>query len=210
VPGRKHRTPAYRQLKARNLAVVTIDGRDHYLGRYNSPESREQYDRLIAEWLANGRRSIATPTSDHLKSSVKPVGLANSGVTVNELILAFVTHPSTYYRRPDGTPTGEFGEYRRTLSLLRDLYGRTSAAAFGPLALKAVREKLVASEWCRGIINQRVDRIKRAFRWAVEQEIVSPTLYQGLGAVRGLQRARSTARETQLSDCRSAGHDTHG
>ena len=32
-------TPKYRLYKARNCAVVTIAGRDHYLGPYDSPES---------------------------------------------------------------------------------------------------------------------------------------------------------------------------
>lgn len=41
--------PKYRHYKPKNLAVVRIDGRDHYLGKYGSPESREKYHRLLAE-----------------------------------------------------------------------------------------------------------------------------------------------------------------
>ena len=40
--------PKYRQHKARNLAVVTLSGRDYNLGRYNSPESRTEYQRLAS------------------------------------------------------------------------------------------------------------------------------------------------------------------
>ena len=36
------------------------------------------------------------------------------------------------------------------------------------------------------------------FRWGVENELVSPTVFHGLQAVRGLQRGRSDARETAL------------
>ena len=43
--------PSYRHHKARNFAVVTLDGKDVYLGEYDSPESRAKYDALIAEWL---------------------------------------------------------------------------------------------------------------------------------------------------------------
>ncbi len=42
--------PSYRFHKARNCAVVTIDGRNRYLGPYGSAESHEKYARLIAEW----------------------------------------------------------------------------------------------------------------------------------------------------------------
>jgi hypothetical protein len=37
---RTNRPPSYRLHRARNLAVVTIDGKDHYLGRYGCPETR--------------------------------------------------------------------------------------------------------------------------------------------------------------------------
>lgn len=55
-------TPKYRLHKARNCAVVTISGRDHYLGAYDSPESWEQYHRLVAEHLAE-RREPPPPVS---------------------------------------------------------------------------------------------------------------------------------------------------
>jgi hypothetical protein len=41
--------PSYRFHKARACAVVTIDGKDHYLGPYNSCESRDKYDRLTVQ-----------------------------------------------------------------------------------------------------------------------------------------------------------------
>jgi hypothetical protein len=42
------RTPSYRLHRARGLAVVTLGGRDHYLGPHGTPESHEAYDRLVA------------------------------------------------------------------------------------------------------------------------------------------------------------------
>ena len=48
----KRRDPKYRHHKARNLAVVRIDGKDYYLGRYGSEESRTKYHRLLADWRA--------------------------------------------------------------------------------------------------------------------------------------------------------------
>ena len=47
--------PSYRHHKARGLAVVRLNGQDHYLGPYGSEASRREYDRLIAVWLAHGR-----------------------------------------------------------------------------------------------------------------------------------------------------------
>ena len=45
--------PAYRLHKARSCAVVTLNGKNHYLGPWQSPESHEKYARLIAEWRRN-------------------------------------------------------------------------------------------------------------------------------------------------------------
>ena len=62
--GRSPRTPMYRLHKPRNRAVVTIDGRDYYLGPYNSLESKAEYDPLIALLLANGRCMRAEGPND--------------------------------------------------------------------------------------------------------------------------------------------------
>ena len=51
---KNEKPPAYRLQKARNCAVVTIDGKDHYLGPYGSGDSYEKYARLIAQWKATG------------------------------------------------------------------------------------------------------------------------------------------------------------
>ena len=48
--------PKYRNHKASDQAVVTLNGKDHYLGPWRSRISRLEYDRLICEWLENGRR----------------------------------------------------------------------------------------------------------------------------------------------------------
>jgi hypothetical protein len=50
------RVVSYRLHKPTNQAVVTFNGKDVYLGQHGTAESRERYDRAIAEWLANGRR----------------------------------------------------------------------------------------------------------------------------------------------------------
>ncbi len=77
------RSPSYRHHKPSNQAVVTLNGRDIYLGRYGSPESRAEFDRLLAEWLSNGRRL--------------PAPVVGSDLTVNELLLAYLRRADAYY-----------------------------------------------------------------------------------------------------------------
>ena len=77
-----------------------------------------------------------------------------------------------------------------------DLYGTTPASEFGPLALKAIRDKMIEADISLGVINKFVGIIKRLFKWASENELVPALVYHGLQTVRGLQHGRSSARET--------------
>jgi integrase len=181
------RTPKYRHYKPKNLGVVRINGHDEYLGRYNSPESWEQYHRLIAEWLANGRQSLPQPTD---KADEAPP------LSINDVVLAHWQFAKSHYLK-DGKPTVTLESIRVALRPLRQLYGSTPAAKFGPKSLKAVRQHLIGTGLSRGVINKRIGQIKRAFKWAVAEELVPPSLYHGLQAVAGLTFGRSKARETE-------------
>ncbi len=79
------RIPSYRLHKARNLAVVTLGGKDHYLGVYNSAESWENYHRLVAEWLA----------AKDLPPPVAPV--TKEPLTILELLHAYWRFAKRYY-----------------------------------------------------------------------------------------------------------------
>lgn len=183
---RNRRVPSYRYHRASDQAIVVVDGRSHYLGAWDSPGSRAEYDRLIAEWLANGRRC----------GPPEPMEAA-PGANVAEVILAFWRHAEVHYRASDGTPSGELDNLKFALRPLRKLYGETPARDFGPLALRAVREEMVRSGLARTSVNARVDRIRRAFRWAASVELVPASVVQGLATVAGLQKGRTVARETE-------------
>jgi len=178
--------PAYRHHKARNLAVVTIDGKNHYLGPWQSPGSHEKYATLIAEWVRNGGTlpaPVATPT------------VGADRISVNELILAYFKFAQTLYIK-HGEPTSEQGCIRQALRFARQLYGATPAAEFGPRALKNVRQAMVAAGRARKSINKDGHRIRRMFRWGVEEELLPPEIYQRLRAVAPLAKGKTAARET--------------
>ena len=189
MPRQPGTVPKYCRHKASGRAVVRINGRDHYLGSYGSPESHERYARLIAEWRTSQKQrasdftgSIAAARWDKL--------------TVNELILRYLRFAQTYYVK-DGEPTQEFEDMKYSLRALRLLYGRTLVPEIGPLALKAVRQYMIdVDDLSRGVVNQRTNRIKRVFKWAVSEELAPPGAYEALRSVAGLRYGRTTARET--------------
>lgn len=122
-------------------------------------------------------------------------GTADAGVSVNELILAYLPHAESYYRK-NGRPTSELPLICDALKLLRQHYGMTPVGEFGPLRLKTLRKKLIARGIARKSINQRIGRIKRLFKWGVENELVPPSVHHGLSAVAGLRKGREDVVES--------------
>lgn len=176
--------PSYRLHKRSGQAVVTLDGRDFYLGAHGSPQSRAEYDRLIGEWLTNGRRLLTGKNG-------------SAGLCVNELSRRYLLHAESYYRKPSGKPTSQINTLIQALRPLRTLYGKSLASDFRPLALKSVRELMVQRmDWSRDYVNRQVGRIKAMYKWGVENELVEVEVYQALATVRGLAKGRCAARET--------------
>lgn len=179
MPRLTRSNPSYRKHKASGQAVVTVNGRDLYLGPYGSKSSRDEYDRVIGEWLTNGRRPVADAQIGDL--------------AVVELIGAYWAFCETYYVSEN---RGEIHSIRLALRVLRRLYGRVAVREFGPLALKSVRTEMVAMGWSRHYTNAQVGRLRRMFKWGVEQEMVPASILHALQAVAGLKRGRTEARET--------------
>ena len=118
MPRLVHRAPKYRKHRASGQAFVKIDGKSVYLGPHGTRASRNEFDRVIGEWMINGRRAPAL----------------NAGVIVKELIASFWLHAENHYLQPrPGTRSSELQNFREALLPLKRLYGDTAAAAFGPL-----------------------------------------------------------------------------
>lgn len=173
--------PKYARHRSSGQARVTLTSpggvrRDVLLGRFGSAESRREYARVIAEWEAAGRslpKNGTGPTPD---------------ITVAEMLVRYWTFAEGYY-----PPAGTIDDLKFALRPLRELYGHTFAKDFGPLALEAIRNRMVAAGLCRKVVNRRVGQIKRAFKWAVAKEIVPPSVFHGLQAVEGLKKGRCAA-----------------
>jgi integrase len=203
---KKGECPGLRRHVASGQGVVTLNGKDHYLGVWPGGEKgppaavRAEYDRTIAEWLARGRRPAADPKCRG-KQAGEPCGL-----TVARLCVAYQEHAEEYYRRADGTQTGEADNVRYSLRPLVHLYGNRPARCLRPKRLKAVRTLMVKGyehprygaqgPLSRKHLNSRVARIVRMYRWAVEEELVPERVWLRLTTVRPLQAGRSPARET--------------
>ena len=86
---------------ATGQAIVRLDGRDNYLGKYGAPESHDRYQLLIAEWRLQrvereGQRRDATLGGSSVLQTY----------SIEELIFRYWKFAKTYYVK-DGRPSKE-------------------------------------------------------------------------------------------------------
>jgi len=199
TPTTSRKPPAYRQRKGYTQAIVTLTDavtkrrKDYWLGEHGSPESRELYHRVLAEYEALGRRLPDLP-------DVAPIAApaAADAPDVNDLAIQ-------YWRRV----AREFlpkrcNAIKATLRLLRQMDGSTLASQYGPKRLRLLREAMISGDpaadpprkpWSRTTVNDRVRIVVSVFRWGVTQEMVPASVADALGMLEPLKRGRSRAKE---------------
>jgi len=160
IPKRVHHKPTGQDR-------VRVNGRDYYLGPHNSRKAKRNYRRLIAEWLAGQH-----PEPGQVE-------------TIGELVELYLRHVYRYYRK-HGRPTSEVHSQRTAMRYLL-IYADLPVAEFGPLKLKACRQAMIDAGLGRKSINRHVGRIRQAFAWAAENELIDPTHPQRLACVSGLR-----------------------
>ena len=181
--------PVYRHHKPSGQARVRWQGREIYLGKFESPESRQRYAELLTK--------IVTGTmldADLLpaRRAAKAVQSVVAGISVNELCVAFLRHAEQHYRKGD-KPTAEYDCFLSAIKPLKELFGTIPVHQFGPCSLKAVRQRMVENGWCRRYVNRSVTRIRQIFKFGVENEWVEPSVLQKLQAVAALLAGRTDA-----------------
>ncbi|MGV3604880.1 MAG: site-specific integrase [Planctomycetaceae bacterium] len=181
MPRLTHKQPSYRKHKASGRAVVSIAGKDVYLnGKYGSKESRDHYDRVIAEWLGAGRPSGPQPQAIE--------------ISVAEVLGKWWQHAKAVYSK-DGKPTRTASNFKPVMAMLLRLYGSTPAVNFGPKSAKGILAEMVNAGWSRTYANDNLQRIRQIFRYAASEELIPETTYRALLTVDGLRKGQSGAKE---------------
>ena len=193
----RNRVPSLRRHKASAQGIVTLSGRDIYLGVWpigqkTPPADVEAaYRKAIAGWLATGFPSL----EDRPPPVVTRAGHFPA-VSVEQILAAFLTHAGNYYRHPDGEPTGELTTYKSVMKTVRRLYGTLPAVEFGPLALKAVRQDFIDQGLARTVCNNYTARVRIMFKWAAGEQLIPGSVVHALSCVGALKAGRCDARET--------------
>ena len=105
---RRHFLPQVRLHSGSGHARVRINGTEHWLGLFGSPEAQAAYDRLLAEYLANGRQVAPKaerqetpppiPQPEAVPANPPPdIAPVSAEMTVAEVCVLFIEHAKTYY-----------------------------------------------------------------------------------------------------------------
>lgn len=168
--------PKYRK-HVSGQARVTINGRDIYLGKWNSKASRQAYKRLINELDANGGVLIPDEAIDDL--------------VLSEMFLAYRGYAKGHY----GTASGEFDRIERIMRIVQAAYGKTAVSKFRYKQFVAIRQSLVAGGSGRKYINESMGRLIRIFVWSAGCGMIEPIIPQALKMIDPLERRRTAAPE---------------
>ena len=117
-------------------------------------------------------------------------------LTVDEIAGGWIAHCEIYYRRKDGTQTGEAWGCMNACRILRKIYGNRPAAELQHADMLAVRDALIRTGIARVTVNRYMERIKRLWRWALDEGLISATQKAELTQVQNLKPNRSEAPET--------------
>lgn len=182
MPRPRNPIPSYRFHKQSGQAIVTVRDpggarHDVLLGVYDSPESKVEYQRIIALVAANGG-SYPTAVND---------------ITISELILAYFRFATAHYLEADGTTSRSVENLRYTFRKLKELFGSTPATEFGPKSLKALRDTWIRDGIVRRMVNTRAGSVKRMFKWAASEEMIPAEVYHRLQTVEGIRAGRTSA-----------------
>ena len=182
--------PSYLLHQPTGQARVRIAGKDHYLGEFGSEASRIAYGQLVANLAGGVQIDPFAKSKRGSATTIEP----EAGLTIHELVLAFMRHADGHYVK-DGKPTSEIHCLKAATRPLVEFFGFTPVDSFGPMMMKAAREKFIEAGWVRDSVNKGVGRIRLIFKWGVENEMVQPSTLQALQAVAPLLKGRTEAHD---------------
>ncbi|HVS71998.1 MAG TPA: site-specific integrase [Phycisphaerae bacterium] len=172
MPKLSHHVPKLSR-HLRGNAFVKIAGQQIWLGKYGQPQTQEKYDRLVGQWLANGRQLPSPGTAP---------------TTVAEVVAAYWTWAQQRY-----TPA-EAATIKAALRVVCKSYASLAAHDYGPNCLRASRAEMVRIGWSRRQINRQISRVRGLFRWAASHEMVHESVYNQLATVESLKRGEAVER----------------
>lgn len=174
----RRRFPPYpKRPHSSGQARIAIAGRTCYLGKFDTPESRAEYRRLMAEWEQGQLQPPATGDGRRARA------------TVTGVLAAYGAHAKGRYSAK------QWDRIRRAMHIVRELYGHTVGDDFRLGQLETVRGEMLKAAWSRPYVNAMIGCIRRAFRWGAQRGMVTESCAASLALLEGLRAGQPGLRE---------------
>lgn len=198
----KNPAPSYRY-HISGQSVVTLGGRDFYLGKHGSSEAIARYAVLIAEYQRSGLTLSEEFDIDEIfaradalvspSPRVDQQRQADSPICVKDVCEAFRAFANTRFK----SQAQERFRVGQLCDEMIEHYGDLLATEFGPKRLKEMQQRWVDGDLSRPYVNRLVNLVKRMFAYAVSEELVEVETYQRLRTVEALRFGATDAREPE-------------
>lgn len=182
--------------------VVTIDGRDYYLGPHDSAMAIARYAVLMAKYQESGLRLPADFNLSSLEDRAAIIaGAAAPLMPVSDQTKqpATVRHVTAAYRAQVKVIHADNKQELHRVKMLCDELdkhdGNVLVKDYGPVKLKAQRKRWIDAGKARVYCNRLTNLVVRMWKFAVSEEIVTENLWTALKSVEPLKVGQTTARE---------------
>jgi len=182
---RSNRVPSHRK-HATGQGVVTLNGKDHYTGKWGTAASDAKHRQLISQWIAGDRKP--------LPRMPKFEAVDEFGVTVAELAAEFKAWADKTYQK-DGVRGASAVIIEIVMRMLGDMFGDLPASSFAVRHFIEARESLMHRRCARTTINYRMQRVKMLFNWASIRQLVDDEVTARIARIRPLKRGEFGVRE---------------
>lgn len=179
------RIPKYRQHSTRDVGFVEFQGKRYYFeGHYNSTSSLKAYRNFLKDHV------LADPPErdDH----------SGNVTTIRTMMAGFLDECKATCSKQ------EYEAYRLACRVAAEHYRDLPAKDFGPATLKRMREhyfkarpvkrgKVLVEVKKRNspqYVNMQVQRLRKAFKWAVSEELIPAWVHHGLMTISPLASAK--------------------
>ena len=169
--------PKYRRHRRKgrpDLALVELNGRRVYLGEYGSVESKVEYNRVIAEWEARGRKPL----------------VRSEEFTVVELCERFLEHAEVYYRHLGGEPTSEVKNFKTVRRRVGTCSRARSIRFYFGFSASTSRRKALSKALLSVAIRKSAARTSRTSTamglchvWSASSTIIGKTILGAFGVL---------------------------
>ena len=176
------RQPSYREHKATGQACVDLpigNGKRKvvYLGKYNSAESLDQYERVIGDWFAK-----------------RPIETNQAVLTIRDVAERYRSHQEPLLNQD------KFYNVCNALKLLTELFADRPAEEFNVRQFERYRSELISRKYSREYGNRLLRIVKECCEWAMNRDYLTSDQERKIQTVQRLTGAEAPTKIVEPAD----------